>query len=358
MLISLVDWLMEFDPGFLVLRYLTFRGAISMLTAMLLTIFLTPLLIRWLAKMQMGESIHALTPKSHQLKHGTPTMGGVLIVFSICVSILLWADLSVRYVWLVLFVLVGFGLIGLFDDYQKIKSTRGVSVLGKFSAQIVVALGAVSYLYLSSTDAHELAMIMPFFKTFSWEMGWLFIPFACLVIVGSSNAVNLTDGLDGLAIMPSAIIAGALGVIAYVTGHVFFAEYLAIPYLPDAGELVIVCGALVGSGLGFLWFNTHPAQVFMGDVGSLSIGALLGLIAVLVRHEFLFGLMAGVFVMEAVSVMLQVVSFKMTGKRLFKMAPIHHHFELMGWPESRITVRFWIITLILTLIALATLKVR
>ena len=287
-------------------------------------------------------------------------MGGALILFAIVLSTLLWSDLGNRYVWVVLLVTLSFGLIGWVDDYRKLvlQDSRGLAARWKYLAQSVAGLAAAIYLWSSAEIPAETELIVPFFKDFVLPLGIGYIALTYFFIVGFSNAVNLTDGLDGLAIMPAVFIAVALGIFAYVTGHTVFSEYLGIPHIPGTGELTIFCGALAGAGLGFLWFNTYPAQVFMGDIGALAMGAALGLIAVLVRQELVFCLMAGVFVMETVSVILQVLSFKLTGRRIFRMAPIHHHFELKGWPEPRVIVRFWIISVILVLAGLATLKIR
>jgi phospho-N-acetylmuramoyl-pentapeptide-transferase len=287
-------------------------------------------------------------------------MGGAVILVATFAATLLWADLSNRFVWVVLFTTLSFGAIGLIDDYKKLvnKDPRGIGAGKKFFLQSIAGLAAALFLYNTAQAPAETELIVPFFKGVALDLGPWFVLLAYLVIVGSSNAVNLTDGLDGLAIMPAAMVAGALGVFAYTTGHVQFANYLGIPYVSGVGEVLIFCGALVGAGLGFLWFNTYPAQVFMGDVGALALGAALGVTAVVVRQEIVLFVMGGVFVMETVSVMLQVASYKLTGKRMFRMAPLHHHFELKGWPEPRVIVRFWIITVILVLIGLATLKIR
>ena len=287
-------------------------------------------------------------------------MGGSLILVAIVISTLLWSDLTNRYVWVVLLTTLAFGGIGFIDDYRKValKNSKGLSARSKYFWQSFFGLAAALFLFATATSPAETELIIPFFKNVNLQLGWLFIPFTYLVVVGTSNAVNLTDGLDGLAILPAVMVGAALGIFAYLSGHSEFASYLAIPWLPEAGELVVFCGALVGAGLGFLWFNTYPAMVFMGDIGSLALGAALGILAVLVRQEIVLMIMGGIFVMETLSVIIQVASFKLTGKRVFRMAPIHHHFELKGWPEPRIIVRFWIITLILVLIGLATLKVR
>ncbi len=317
-------------------------------------------MIRKLGSHQIGQVIRDDGPPTHFDKVGTPTMGGALILVAIAISTLLWADLSNRFVWVALLVTVAFGIIGWVDDYRKIvdKDTHGMGSGPKFFWQSVAGGGAAVYLYSTAQSPAEISLIVPIFKDVVIYLGPWFILLAYLMIVGTSNAVNLTDGLDGLAIMPTVMVAGGLGVFAYVTGHSVFAGYLGIPYIPGVGELLIFCSALVGAGLGFLWFNTYPAQVFMGDIGALSLGAALAIVAVMVRQEIVLLVMGGVFVMETASVILQVASFKLTGKRIFRMAPLHHHFELKGWPEPRVIVRFWIITLVLVAIGLATLKVR
>ena len=311
--------------------------------------------------MQFEQYVRNEGPKSHYKKTGTPTMGGILIISSMLISTLLWADLSNRYIWVVLFTTISFAFIGFFDDYLKIKnkSSDGLTSKQKILMQLIVSISIISYLFFSHDQVAEISFIVPFFKNFIIPMGsFLFIFMGTFVLIGSSNAVNLTDGLDGLAILPSVLIAGALGLIAYSMGNQIIADYLYLPHLPLSGELIVFCGALIGSGIGFLWYNTYPAQVFMGDVGSLTLGAILGIMAVILRHELVFAIMAGVFVIETLSVAIQVISFKVRGKRVFLMAPIHHHFELKGWPEPKIIVRFWIITLVLILVALATLKLR
>jgi phospho-N-acetylmuramoyl-pentapeptide-transferase len=330
------------------------------LTAMAISLLCGPALIRKLAAMKAGQVVRKDGPQTHLAKAGTPTMGGVMILLSVAVATLLWADLNNRYVWLVLAVLVCFGAIGFYDDYRKLvlKDSRGLASRWKYFWQSVFGLGAAWFLYHSAIIPAETALFVPLFKHVAIPLGVFFMVIAYLMIVGFSNAVNLTDGLDGLAIMPTVLVSGALGIFAYLAGNKVFSEYLAIPAIPGAGELAVFCGALSGAGLGFLWFNTYPAQVFMGDVGALAIGAALAAIAVIVRQEIVLLIMGGVFVMETASVMLQVGSFKMTGKRIFRMAPIHHHFELEGWPEPRVIVRFWIISVVLVLIGLATLKVR
>lgn len=360
MLLILADWLSEYIKAFQVVQYLTFRAILSALTALLLSLWFGPIMIRKLVQYQIGQSVRTDGPQSHLSKSGTPTMGGALILLSIIISTLLWGNLSNRFIWVVLAVTFVFGAIGWVDDYRKVieKNSKGLPARWKYFWQTVAGFGAAIFLFYTAQVPAETQFYIPFFKTVAMPMGLFFIVFTYFVIVGSSNAVNLTDGLDGLAIMPSVLIGAALGVIAYLVGNVQFAQYLQIPYVPGAGELVVICAALGGAGLGFLWFNTYPAQVFMGDVGALSLGALLGTIAVITRHEIVFFIMSGVFVMETVSVMMQVASFKLTGKRIFRMAPIHHHFELKGWPEPRVIVRFWIITMILVLVGLATLKLR
>lgn len=360
MLVWLMAYLAKFYHGFHVFQYLTLRTILSVLTALCISLWFGPIMIRRLSQYQVGQTVRDDGPQSHLSKAGTPTMGGALILFAISVSILLWGDLSNRYLWVVVAVTLGFGSIGWFDDYRKLvqKNSRGLPARWKYFWQSLLGLLAAGILYATAKTPAETQLVLPFFKNALIPLGWFYIPWTYCVIVGSSNAVNLTDGLDGLAIMPTVMVAGALGIFAYVAGHVNFANYLAIPYVPGAGEVAVICGALVGSGLGFLWFNTYPAQVFMGDVGALGLGAALGLIAVVVRQELVLLLMGGVFVIETISVILQVASFKLTGKRIFRMAPIHHHFELKGWPEPRVIVRFWIITVILVLCGLATLKLR
>jgi phospho-N-acetylmuramoyl-pentapeptide-transferase len=360
MLLLLADYLAQFYTGFGVFRYITLRGIMGILTALGISLFFGPWLIRRLKEKQIGQAIRDDGPQSHLSKAGTPTMGGALILLSIAVSTLLWSDLSSRYVWVTLIVTLIFGAVGWVDDWRKVveKNPRGLPARWKYFWQSIAGIGAAVVLYMTAQSPVETQLILPFFKDIAIDMGIFFIVFTYFVIVGSSNAVNLTDGLDGLAIMPTVMVAGALAVFAYLSGHVQFANYLHIPYVAGSGELIIFCGAIVGAGLGFLWFNTYPAQVFMGDVGALSLGAALGVIAVIVRQELVLVIMGGVFVMETVSVILQVASFKLTGRRIFRMAPIHHHFELKGWPEPRVIVRFWIITVVLVLIGLATLKIR
>jgi phospho-N-acetylmuramoyl-pentapeptide-transferase len=360
MLRYLTEWLTQYYTGFNAFSYLTLRAIMAALTALLISFLVGPSMIRKLAEHQVGQRVRSDGPQSHLSKAGTPTMGGALILVAIVAATLLWAELSNRFVWIVLAVTVAFGLIGFWDDYLKlvVGDSRGLVARYKYFWQSVAGLGAAVALYLTAKTPVETTLIVPFVKHFVLPLGPLFIVLAYFVIVGSSNAVNLTDGLDGLAIMPSVLVAGALGVFAYASGNVVFANYLAIPYVAGAGEVLVICSAIFGAGLGFLWFNTYPAQVFMGDIGALALGAALGVIAVIVRQEIVLFIMGGVFVMETVSVILQVGSFKLRGKRIFRMAPIHHHFELKGWAEPKVIVRFWIITVILVLIGLATLKLR
>ncbi len=360
MLLWLGEYLQQFHSGFGVINYLSLRAIFAALTALALALWLGPIVIEKLRQRQIGQSVRQDGPKTHLSKAGTPTMGGVLILLSIAISTLLWGDLSNHYVWVVLIVTLSTGVIGWIDDYRKVvqKNSRGLPGRWKFFWQSVIAIIAGGFLYASASTPAETTLIVPFFKDVALELGIFYVVLTYFVIVGSSNAVNLTDGLDGLAILPTVMVGGALGICAYLIGHVNFADYLFLPYVAGAGEVVIFCGALVGAGIGFLWFNTYPAQVFMGDVGSLSLGAALGVLAVIVRQEILLFIMGGIFVAETVSVILQVGSFKMTGKRIFRMAPLHHHFELKGWPEPRVIVRFWIITLCLVLLGLATLKIR
>jgi phospho-N-acetylmuramoyl-pentapeptide-transferase len=360
MLVYLADYLSQYYSGFNVFQYLTLRAILGVLTALLLSFVIGPEMIRRLGRYQIGQPIRDDGPETHLVKAGTPTMGGALILVAVAIATLLWADLGNRYVWVALLVTLLFGVIGWIDDYRKLvlKNSDGLPARAKMFWQSVIGLGVALFLYLTAVTPAETTLIVPFFKDVAVSLGWVYVILVYFVIVGSSNAVNLTDGLDGLAILPTVLIAAALGVFAYATGNVKFAVYLGIPYIRDAAEVVVFCGALVGAGLGFLWFNAYPAMVFMGDVGALALGAALGIVAVLVRQELVFLIMAGVFVMETVSVMLQVASYKLTGKRIFRMAPLHHHFELKGWPEPRVIVRFWIITVILVLIGLATLKIR
>ena len=362
MLLELTRWLEDLQSFFSLFGYLTFRGILSALTALALSLWWGPAMIRRLAQYKGGQPIRQDGPQTHFSKAGTPTMGGALILLTVLASVLLWGDLRNKYVWLVLAVMVAFGAIGWYDDWLKIvkRDPNGMKSRWKYLLQSICGLAAGVFLYLTA-DPNVVAtttFYVPMFKTLALPLGAGLIVVAYFWIVGFSNAVNLTDGLDGLAIMPTVLVACALGVFAYASGNAVFAEYLQIPRVPGAGELVIICAAIAGAGLGFLWFNTYPAMVFMGDIGALALGAVLGTVAVIVRQELVLVIMGGIFVIETLSVMIQVASFKLTGKRVFKMAPIHHHFELKGWPEPRVIVRFWIISVILVLVGLATLKVR
>jgi len=341
-----------------VFRYITFRTIYATITALLISFILGPWLIETLQKMQIGQAIRKVGPESHFIKEGTPTMGGSLILLAIMLPTLLWADLSNLYIWVCLLVTAGYGAIGFVDDYLKVvkKNSDGISARQKMFWQLLIALVAAVLLYNSS--GFDTRLSLPFFKNLQPDLGIFYIPFAMLVMVGASNAVNLTDGLDGLAIGPMIIAAGTFLLLAYVAGNAKLSAYLQISGVQGAGELAILCGAMVGAGLGFLWFNSYPAQVFMGDVGSLSLGGALGVIAVITKNEFVLVLVGGIFVVEALSVIVQVASFRLWGKRVFRMAPVHHHFELKGWPEPKIIVRFWIISIILALIGLSTLKLR
>ncbi len=344
---------------FNVFRYITFRTAMATVTALVLSFVIGPWLVKKLRALQAGgETIREDIPERHRAKAGTPTMGGILILVAILVSTLLWANLRNRYVWIILLVMAGLGLIGLRDDYRKLHTKKGLSAKQKSGAQILLVGTLLLSLYLFPVDGFTTRLAIPFFKGWLVNLGWFWIVFALLVIVGASNAVNLTDGLDGLAIGPVIMAGGAFAIITYLTGNFIAAEYLRIPNVKGAGELTIFCGALVGASLGFLWFNSYPAQVFMGDVGSLALGGAIGMLAVLTKAELLLPLIGGLYVVEAGSVIIQVVSFKLTGKRVFRMAPLHHHYELAGWPEPKIIVRFWIVSFILALLALTTLKLR
>jgi phospho-N-acetylmuramoyl-pentapeptide-transferase len=357
MLYHLLYPLAETIGAFNVFRYITFRTAAATLTALFLSFLLGPPLIRALGRLRVGQPIREIGP-NHQEKEGTPTMGGLLILLSLIVSVLLWANLESRAVWIVLGLTTGYGLLGFVDDYSKVKrrDSSGIRARSKLFWQFLLAFGVALLIYTDPNFDGELAV--PFFKDFTPHLGWLYVPLAALVIVSVSNAVNLTDGLDGLAIGPVMIAAGTFLILAYAAGHSVIADYLAIKYVAGSGQLAIFCGALVGGGLGFLWFNTYPAQLFMGDVGSLALGGALGAIAVVIRQEILLAVVGGIFVVETLSVIVQVVSFKLTGKRVFRMAPIHHHFEQIGWAEQKIVVRFWIIAIILALVALSSLKLR
>ena len=383
MLLALANWIAADVRAFNVFGYITLRAVLATMTALVISFVVGPSMIRKLTQYKIGQAVRDDGPQSHLIKAGTPTMGGALILVSIAITTLLWADLRNRFVWVVLLVTLGFGAIGWIDDYRKVvhRNPKGLSVRTKFVWQSVIALLAAVYLAFSvsapSTSQFlqlffawlysgfnldlppKADLIVPFFKTVSYPLGvWGFIALSYCVIVGASNAVNLTDGLDGLAIMPTAMIAGALGIFAYAMGRADFSSYLLMPHIPGAGELTVICAAVVGAGLGFLWFNAYPAEVFMGDVGALALGAALGAIAVIVRQEIVLAIMGGVFVVETLSVMIQVASFKLTGRRVFRMAPIHHHYELKGWKENQVVVRFWIITMLLVLFGLSTLKLR
>ncbi|MEE2000856.1 phospho-N-acetylmuramoyl-pentapeptide-transferase [Alkalimonas sp. MEB108] len=360
MLVWLAEYLTQYMTFFNVFSYLTFRSILGILTALLLSVYFGPKLIARLQSMQIGQMVRNDGPESHFSKQGTPTMGGLLILGSVLVSTLLWANLSNKYVWVVLFVLVSFGTIGFIDDYRKVirKDPQGLIARWKYFWQSVFAIITALFLFLTAEQPAETALLVPFFKDVMPQLGLMFLLLSYFVIVGTSNAVNLTDGLDGLAIVPVIMVAAAFAVIAYASGNVVFSGYLNIPHLPHTSELVVLCSALIGAGLGFLWFNTYPAQVFMGDVGSLALGAVLGVIAILVRQELILFIMGGVFVMETLSVILQVGSYKLRGQRIFRMAPIHHHYELKGWPEPRVIVRFWILSVMFVLVGLATLKLR
>lgn len=360
MLLLLMNYLADYYSGFSVFQYITLRGIFGALTALLISLLIGPYVIKYLRSNQIGQAVRDDGPQTHISKSGTPTMGGALILMAIIASTLLWADLTNKYVWITLGVIFIFGAVGWVDDYKKVveQNPKGLSARWKYFWQSIGGLGAAILLYYFSSSPVETTLLLPFVKQVSIDLGIFFIVFTYFVIVGSSNAVNLTDGLDGLAIMPTVMVTGALGIFAYLSGHIRFADYLLIPYVAGSGELIVMCGAIVGAGLGFLWFNTYPAQVFMGDVGALALGAALGVIAVIIRQELVLFIMGGVFVVETVSVILQVGSYKLTKRRIFRMAPLHHHFELKGWPEPRVIVRFWIITFILVLIGLASLKIR
>jgi len=360
MIVWLAEFLSSYYTFFNVLTYLTVRMVLAVLTALAFSLWAGPKLIRYLQRQQIGQVVRDDGPESHFSKAGTPTMGGVLILASIILSSLLWTKLDNLYVWIVMFTTIAFGTIGFMDDYLKVvrKHPDGLIARWKYFWQSAAAIIIAITLYCTAQSDAQLTFVMPFFKEYMPYLGLLFIPLVYFTVVGSSNAVNLTDGLDGLAIMPTVMVASAFAFVAYLTSNVNYSHYLFIPYIPQASELVVICGTIAGAGLGFLWFNTYPAQVFMGDVGSLALGAILGVIAVLVRQEFLLVIMGGIFVLETVSVILQVGSYKMRKQRIFRMAPIHHHYEKKGWPEPRVIVRFWIITIVLVLVGLVTLKVR
>jgi len=361
MLLMLTQWLGEDIRAFNVFNYITLRAVLAALTALIVSFLIGPYMIRKLTELKIGQPVRDDGPQTHLVKAGTPTMGGALILSAIVLTTLLWADLGNTYVWLALITLLGFGAIGWVDDWRKVveKNPKGLPSRWKYLWQSVIALMVAAWLAWSANLPAQTELIVPFFKNVVMPLGAVgFVILAYFVIVGSSNAVNLTDGADGLAILPTVMVAGALGIFAYVAGHAVFAKYLGVPHIPGAGELTIFCGAMVGAGLAFLWFNAYPAEVFMGDVGALALGAALGLVAVVVRQEIVLFIMGGVFVMETISVMLQVGSYKLRGKRIFLMAPIHHHFEKKGWKETQVVVRFWIISMMLVLIGLSTLKLR
>jgi phospho-N-acetylmuramoyl-pentapeptide-transferase len=361
MLLELAQWLAKDIRAFNVFNYITLRAVLACLTALLISFVVGPAVIRRLTAYKIGQAVRDDGPQSHFVKAGTPTMGGALILVSISITTLLWADLQNRLVWIVFWVTLAFGAVGWVDDWRKVvqRNPKGLSARAKFFWQSVIGVAAACYIAFSTQLPAQTEFIVPFFKQVAYPLGAIgFVAMTYFVIVGTSNAVNLTDGLDGLAIMPTVMIGGALGIFAYVAGNAVFAKYLGFPYIPGAGELTVFCGAIAGAGLAFLWFNAYPAEVFMGDVGALALGAALGTIAVIVRQEIVLFIMGGVFVVETLSVMLQVASFKLTGKRIFRMAPLHHHYELKGWKENQVVVRFWIITMMLVLVGLSTLKLR
>ncbi len=360
MLLWLTQFLQNYYEGFRVFQYLTFRSILGALTALIIALLVGPWSIHKLATYQVGQVVRDDGPKTHLTKAGTPTMGGALILIAIAISMLLWGNLQNQFVWILLLGTLGFGAIGWMDDYLKlrIKSAKGLPARWKYFWQSILALAIAIVLFATAQSDEATELLIPFMKNAGLQLGLTYVFVTYFVIVGTSNAVNLTDGLDGLAILPTVMVAGALSIFAYLSGNIEFSKYLAIPYIPGAGEVSVFGAAIVGAGLGFLWFNTYPAQVFMGDVGALGLGAALGIIAVIVRQELVLVIMGGVFVMETISVILQVGSFKLTGRRIFRMAPLHHHFELKGWPEPRVIVRFWIITFVLVLCGLATLKLR
>jgi phospho-N-acetylmuramoyl-pentapeptide-transferase len=356
LLYNLHNWFSPFN----VFRYITFRTSLAVLSAMIFTVILGPGIINRLKRLSMTQQIRDDGPKTHMGKTGTPTMGGLLIILCILLSVFMWGDLKNIYVWVMIISLVGFGGIGFLDDYLKIarKNHKGLRAYQKFGMQLALAFLIGVFLYMNPKDPFTDVLNVPFFKRWLFDLGWFYIPFSVIVIVGSSNAVNLTDGIDGLAIGLVAVAVLANGVLVYISGHKGLAQYLQVLYLPGTGELTVFCGAMLGASLGFLWYNSYPADIFMGDMGSLGLGGTLGTLAVITKHELVLAIVGGIFVIETISVMLQVASFKLTGKRVFKMAPIHHHFELKGWPEPKVIVRFWIVGIMLALLSLATLKVR
>jgi phospho-N-acetylmuramoyl-pentapeptide-transferase len=360
MLFYIADYLTNFVSAFNVFTYITMRAIMGALTALSISLFLGPLMIRRLSVRQIGQTVRDDGPATHLPKAGTPTMGGALILIAILSSTLLWADLTIEYVWIVVAVTLAFGLIGFVDDYLKLvlRDPGGLSARTKIFWQSVTALAVSVVLFLLADQPYETGLLIPYLKGMVIPLGASYIALTFLVIVGTSNAVNLTDGLDGLAIMPAVLVGGALGIFGWATGNIIFSDYLDIPYVEGAGEMMVFCASLAGAGLGFLWFNTYPAQVFMGDIGALALGAALGTVAVIVRQELVLAIMGGLFVIETLSVIIQVASFKMTGRRVFRMAPLHHHYELKGWAEPKVIVRFWIITVILVLVGLSSLKIR
>jgi phospho-N-acetylmuramoyl-pentapeptide-transferase len=359
MLYHLLYPLRDQFAGFNVFRYITFRSAGAVLTALIVTFLLGPAVIAWLRRLKVGQHVRNDGPQTHLAKQGTPTMGGILILAALVSSVVLWSDLTNKYVWVVLFATLAFGGIGFWDDYLKVvkKRSMGLRAFQKFGLQIVASLAIALFLYYGR-DPNNTIMSLPFAKRMFLDLGWFYAPFVVLVIVGSSNAVNLTDGLDGLAIGLVGIASTATAVIVYLGGNKIIADYLKILYIPGSGELAVFCGAMLGASLGFLWYNAHPAEVFMGDVGSLALGGALGALTVVTKHELILVIVGGIFVVETFSVILQVASYKLTGKRIFKMAPIHHHFEQIGWPESKVIIRFWIIGIILALVSIGSLKLR
>ncbi len=360
MLFMLAEYLKDYVSGFNVFTYITMRAIMGALTALVISLVMGPRMIRRLSTRQIGQTVRMDGPKSHLPKTGTPTMGGVLILVAILISTLLWADLKSAYVWIVIAVTAAFGLIGFVDDYKKLvlRDPAGMSARAKIFWQSITAIVVAVILFMMADNPYETALLIPFLKGVAIPLGIFYIVLTYLVIVGTSNAVNLTDGLDGLAIMPAVLVGGALGIFGYAAGNVIFSDYLGIPYINGAGEMLVFCTSLTGAGLGFLWFNTYPAQVFMGDIGALALGAALGTVAVIVRQELVLAIMGGLFVIETMSVIIQVASFKLTGRRIFRMAPLHHHYELKGWAEPKVIVRFWIITVILVLVGLSSLKLR
>jgi phospho-N-acetylmuramoyl-pentapeptide-transferase len=361
MLLELAQELEKYVRAFNVFSYITLRVVLAALTALVISFIVGPAMIRKLTAYKIGQAVRDDGPQTHLIKTGTPTMGGALILVSVAITTLLWADLTNRYVWIVLLTTLGFGAVGWVDDWRKVvhRNPKGLSAKSKFFWQSVIAIVAVTYLAYSTKLPQQTELIVPFFKTIAIPLGTVgFVILGYFVVVGTSNAVNLTDGLDGLAIMPTVMIASALAVFAYVSGHAGFSKYLGFPLISGAGELAVLCGAMAGAGLAFLWFNAYPAEVFMGDVGALALGAALGMVALVVRQEIVLLIMGGVFVVETLSVIIQVASFKLTGKRVFRMAPLHHHYELKGWKENQVVVRFWIITMMLVLVGLSTLKLR